>query len=558
MTISRQSDALEATLLHSSDEQRPIDAPPAQDVSQHKVGLVQGDRPQFADETARLLQNRLTAATLVLAVIMALAFVSSFFATYSPLPVLRAAILAAVVASHLYLWTRPGLVLAQLRYWELGLFGAVCVQVLLMMSARLLEFSRAGDVASAVAVEHQYLGAWSVLILLYGILMPNPWKRALSVLLVAASLPYLLLFWLRLQVPAVSEALASADIGSAFPLPFVAASVATYGAYIIHSIRREAFKNRQLGQYRLVRKLGSGGMGEVHEAEHQLLKRPCAIKLILPSKANDAATLARFEREVRATARLTHWNTVEIFDYGRADDGTFYYAMELLPGLSLEQLVQRHGPLAPERAVHFLRQACSALSEAHAKGLIHRDIKPANIFAAERGGVYDVAKLLDFGLVREQVAGTDPKLTQEGYFSGSPLYMCPEQAEAYDKLDARSDIYSLGAVAYYLVTGRPPFVGSSVWEVIRAHSCTPVEPPSAVNSSVPADLQAVILRCLEKRPQDRFPNAASLHEALGACRCAGKWTEAEATAWWMGPGILSHREGKVAQIDEATGKIALT
>ena len=525
---------MDATLVHSSDEQPSAAGQADADVSRMKIGLVKGGRPQFADETARLLQDRLMASSLVLAAIMAVAFVFNLFAAYSPLPLLRAAILAVVVASYLLLRARPGLPLGQLRYVELGVFGAVCVQLLLMMGSRLVEFAREGDFASALAVEHQYLGGWSVLILLYGILMPNPWRRALTVLIVAASLPYLLLFGLRVQSPAVSQALASANIGLNVPLPFVAASIATYGAYIIHSIRREAFKNRQLGQYRLVRKLGAGGMGEVHEAEHQLLKRPCAIKLILPSKANDPATLARFEREVQATARLTHWNTVEIFDYGRADDGTFYYAMELLPGMSLEQLVHRHGRLSPERAVHFLRQACSALDEAHAKGLIHRDIKPANIFAAERGGVYDVAKLLDFGLVREQFATSDMKLTQEGFFSGSPLYMCPEQAESYDKLDARSDIYSLGAVAYFLVTGRAPFVGSSVWEVIHAHSYTPVEPPSSLNRCVPADLEAVILRCLQKRPQDRFLDAASLSEALNKCQCAGKWTDAAAKAWWMG------------------------
>ena len=524
---------LEATSLHFSGEQPPADAHPSHDVSQMKVGLVKGDRPQFADETARLLQNRLTAASLVLAAIMALALVSSLFATYSPLPVLRAVILAAVAASYLHLRARPGLPLTQLRYWELAVFGAVCAQVILMMGARLVEFSRAGDAVSAVATEYQYLGVWSVLILLYGILMPNPWRRALAVLLVVASLPYLLIFLLRMQFPAVSEALAADNVGSGFPMPFVAAAVATYGAYVIHAIRREAFKNRQLGQYRLIRKLGAGGMGEVHEAEHQLLKRPCAIKLIHPSKSNDPATLARFEREVQATARLTHWNTVEIFDYGRTEDGTFYYAMELLPGLSLEQLVQNHGPLPPARAVHFLRQACNALGEAHSKGLIHRDIKPANIFAAERGGVYDVAKLLDFGLVREQFAAGDMKLTQEGTFSGSPLYMCPEQAEAYDKLDARSDIYSLGAVAYYLVTGRAPFVGNTVWEVIVAHSHSAVEPPTRLNPSIPAELEAVILRCLEKQPQHRFPDADSVAETLTRCERDAQWTDADAKAWWM-------------------------
>jgi serine/threonine-protein kinase len=207
--------------------------------------------------------------------------------------------------------------------------------------------------------------------------------------------------------------------------------------------------------------------------------------------------------------------------------------MELLPGLSLEDLVKRYGPLPPERAVHLLRQVCKGLREAHAKGLIHRDIKPANVFAAERGGVYDVAKLLDFGLVKEHSSGaTDVKLTQPGTFSGSPFYMCPEQVKAYDKLDARSDIYSLGAVAYYLVTGRPPFVADNVWDVITAHARDPVEPPANVNPGIPADLELAIIRCLAKLPANRFQDVESLDKALAACACAGQWTEERAAAWW--------------------------
>jgi eukaryotic-like serine/threonine-protein kinase len=231
-------------------------------------------------------------------------------------------------------------------------------------------------------------------------------------------------------------------------------------------IRREAFQAKQLGQYVLKRRLGAGGMGEVYQAEHQLLKRPCAVKLIKPDKQTDPAALARFEREVQATAKLTHWNTVEIFDYGHADDGTFYYAMELLPGLSLEDLVKFHGPVPAERAVHFLRQACAALTEAHAKGLIHRDLKPANLFAAERGGVYDVVKLLDFGLVREQKRAQDLKLTQPGSFSGSPLYMCPEQVK---------DVRQTGCAQRHLLARRgrllPPHRASSVRGRQRLGDC---------------------------------------------------------------------------------------
>ena len=233
----------------------------------------------------------------------------------------------------------------------------------------------------------------------------------------------------------------------------------TFGARTISRLRRQVAEARQLGQYRLRRRIGAGGMGEVYLAEHQLLKRPCAVKLIRPDDAADPKALERFEREVRLTATLSHPNTVEIYDYGRAEDGTYYYVMEYLPGLSLAELVERHGPLPPARAVYLLRQVCGALREAHAAGLIHRDIKPSNIFAARRGGMDDVAKLLDFGLVRPAATARAAHLSEEGQILGTPLFMSPEQATGGRELDERSDIYSLGAVAYYLLTGRPPFDG---------------------------------------------------------------------------------------------------
>ena len=247
---------------------------------------------------------------------------------------------------------------------------------------------------------------------------------------------------------------------------------ATIGAHTIGRLRREAFEARQLGQYRLGRPLGRGGMGEVYLAEHQLLKRPCAIKLIRPDKAGDPTVMARFEREVRSSAKLSHWNNIDIFDYGRTEDGTFYYVMEYLPGLSLFDLVTRHGPLPAGRVIYLLRQTCDALGEAHAMGLIHRDIKPANIFAAQRGRHYDVAKLLDFGLAKP-VATLDEEseqLTQAGSITGSPLYLSPEQAMGEVEPDARSDLYSLGAVGYFMLTGRPPFTYDKPMRLLIAHA----------------------------------------------------------------------------------------
>ena len=231
-------------------------------------------------------------------------------------------------------------------------------------------------------------------------------------------------------------------------------------------------------------RLGGGGMGDVYLAEHRMLKRPCAVKLIRQEHLGDAHTLARFEREVRATAQLSHWNTILIFDYGRNDDGVFYYAMEYLPGLSLDNLVRRYGPMPPARVIYLLRQACDALHKAHEAGLVHRDIKPANLFAAYRGGHHDVAKLLDFGLVKTLQVGDGIQLSREDTIAGSPLYIAPEQVVHNQPPDRRADIYSIGAVAYYLLTGHPPFMGESAMEVMVAHMRDPVVSPTQVRPEV--------------------------------------------------------------------------
>jgi serine/threonine-protein kinase len=273
-------------------------------------------------------------------------------------------------------------------------------------------------------------------------------------------------------------------------------------------------------------------MGEVYLAEHQLLKRPCALKLIRPGIASGVQALARFEREVRLTATLSHPNTVEIYDYGRTEDGTYYYVMEYLPGLSLAELVERHGPLPPGRAVYLLRQVCGSLREAHAAGLIHRDIKPSNIFAARQGGIDDVAKLLDFGLVLPVAQLDAPHMTGEGWVLGTPLFMSPEQAKGGEELDRRSDIYSLGAVAYYLLTGRPPFDRVDGIALRIAHARDPVVPPSQVRDDISQDLERVVLRCLAKDAADRYPDAQSLERALGACACTSDWDQDRAARWW--------------------------
>ncbi|MBV9124626.1 MAG: serine/threonine protein kinase [Planctomycetes bacterium] len=312
-----------------------------------------------------------------------------------------------------------------------------------------------------------------------------------------------------------------------------AAVIAVFGSHKIRQLQEKAYEAQRIGQYRLKEVLGFGGMGAVYLAEHVLLRRPCAIKLIRPDQAGDPRTLIRFEREVRATATLTHWNTIEIFDYGHTEDGTFYYVMEYLPGKNLEDLVEQHGPMPPERAVHLLRQVCQALREAHGIGLIHRDIKPSNIFASERGQVYDVAKLLDFGLVKTMgLEDASVKLTRDGAFTGSPAFMSPEQALGGDQLDARSDIYNVGAVGYFLLTGQLLFDRPSTLQMLHAHAYEPLVPVPEFHDKVPTDLQEVILRCLEKEPNRRFPDAGTLEKALAACQSAGRWTAEQAEEWW--------------------------
>ena len=299
------------------------------------------------------------------------------------------------------------------------------------------------------------------------------------------------------------------------------AVIAGYGSYRIAVFREDANEARQLGQYVLRERIGEGGMGEVFRAEHQFLRRPCAVKLIRPEQAGDAATLTRFEREVQSTAALTHPTTVQIFDYGRADDGTFYYVMEYLDGRSLDKVVAEEGPLEPTRAVGILRQLCGALGEAHERGLIHRDIKPANVVLGTRGRMPDVAKLLDFGLVAPvRVPGgngdssASGRLTHAGMIVGTPEYMSPEQCAGDEHIGVASDVYALGALGYFLLTGRSPFGGRGVVQVLAAHLHETPRPVHELRPDVSPALSAVIARALEKAPVNRYASADDFASAL--------------------------------------------
>jgi hypothetical protein len=290
---------------------------------------------------------------------------------------------------------------------------------------------------------------------------------------------------------------------------------------------------RQLGQYTLEEKIGVGAMGSVYRARHAMLRRPTAVKLLEPEKMS-AVAVARFEREVQLTSQLNHPNTVAIYDYGRTPEGVFYYAMEYLDGINLEDLVGRHGPQPEGRVIAILRQVCGSLAEAHGLGMIHRDIKPANIILGCRGGVFDFAKVLDFGLVKDVGSTQDLKLTAANSVTGTPLYLSPEGIERPDAVDARSDLYAVGAVGYFLLTGTPVFQGGNIVEVCRQHATVAPEPPSQrLGRAINPCLEALLLRCLAKSPSERPASAQAVIDELDRCEPAPAWTCADAETWWV-------------------------
>lgn len=370
-------------------------------------------------------------------------------------------------------------------------------------------------------------------IMAYGTLIPNTWHRCAAVISCIVCCPLAVVIAVGLFGSHYSG---STLLLLLFEMVFwlaIGSGLAIFGAHRMEILRQRVAEARTLGQYKLCQRLGSGGMGEVYLAEHTLLRRPCAIKLIRPDRVGDPQNVVRFMQEVQATATLSHPNTVQVFDYGHAEDGTFYYVMEYLPGLTLEQLVKDHGPLPPERAIHFLRQICDALSEAHSIGLIHRDIKPSNVIICQRGGRHDTAKLLDFGLAVPLRMATGGESRNDGVVvAGTPAYMSPEQSSGQEVLDVRSDIYSIGAVAYFLLTGQAPFGGRPVAKMLAAHIGEIPVPLSHHRPDVSVDLETLVLRCLAKKPADRFSDVRSLQDTLTSCASGAEWTSERAAQWW--------------------------
>ncbi|MDA7979625.1 MAG: serine/threonine protein kinase [Pirellulales bacterium] len=442
---------------------------------------------------------------------------------------LGAITILACALGGLFIFTR--VTTFMLRFAEFVIFATPAVFFLIVDSLILRQLAEANGASIPISA------SWLILMMIYALMIPNTWRRAAVVLGLCLAAPMVLLLVLRASGPPLSEMLAMGRISVEGLKLTVGAVAATYGVYVINSLRTRVFEANQIGLYQLKRLLGRGGMGEVHLAEHQLLKRPAAIKVITPQNAGDPKAMIRFEREVQTAATLTHPNTIEIYDYGHTDDGTFYYVMEFLKGLNLSDLVKRHGALPEQRVLHLLQQAAGALGEAHRAGLIHRDLKPANIFAAVRGGLYDYVKLLDFGLVKDSGQANSPEVqrndvTMEGSITGSPHYMSPEQSVG-GTADARSDLYSLGAVGYFLLTGRPPFDGENPMAVLIAHARDGVTPLSDLRGEISPKLEAIIHRCLEKQPEERFQSAEELAAALDQCVIPGEWTFAKAAKWWQ-------------------------
>ncbi len=326
------------------------------------------------------------------------------------------------------------------------------------------------------------------------------------------------------------ESYAFSEVYSASAIWLMAVGLCTLASRTLYGLRRTAANFTRLGQYTLERKLGEGGMGEVYLANHSLLRRPAAVKLLPVEKAG-AASIARFEREVQRTAELQHPNTITVFDYGRTPEGVFYYAMEFIDGATFDELVQVDGPQSPERVRHLLLQAVGPLIEAHNAGLIHRDIKPANMMV--RGQMpQDLVKVMDFGLVKDLSQNADPALSQLGQITGTPQYMAPESIRDPLAVDARADLYALGAVAYYLLTGSPVFEAATVVEVCSHHLHTTPEAPSVrLGSELPRELEELILSCLEKDPELRPQSAREVHSALLALELE-PWRDGDAEAWW--------------------------
>jgi serine/threonine-protein kinase len=396
-------------------------------------------------------------------------------------------------------------------------------------------------IALAIGVVNQWTPnvtglSWiCVLVVTHPVIVPNTRRKTLIAALAAASMDPvgLLLTGARgVELPEFSA------LVWAYVPNYICAFLAVLPSHVIRRLGQQVSSARRLGSYQLGERVGRGGMGEVYRATHRMLARPAAIKLIRPEMLGTGSPQAaralaqRFQREANAAALLCSPHTIDLYDFGVAEDGTLFYVMELLEGVDLRTLVKRFGPVPAARAIHFLQQACRSLAEAHARGLVHRDIKPSNIHACRFGLEVDFLKVLDFGLVRLEEPGLDVHATIPGVMAGTPSFMAPEQALGR-AVDRRADLYSLGCVAYWLLTGRLVFEAETPVQMLERQMDAVPDPPSRhAELHVPDQLDALILSCLAKKPADRPRDAAELSVALAACAVSEAWTAERAQHWW--------------------------
>jgi hypothetical protein len=438
--------------------------------------------------------------------------------------------------------------LAAIRSLDVGFTWVVCTLWPLL-----------GYWASPTApVEFSVILATTYTLIARSVVVPSTFWRTFFISAIAV-VPTLVLFYVREM--SFAGALGQEQLQSFLLFStlwcLVAVFVASLQSRLLYGLRERIREASRLGQYTLEERIGEGGMGVVYRATHAMLRRPAAIKLLLPERAGER-DLARFEREVQNTSRLMHPNTISIFDYGRSSEGTFYYVMEYLDGFDLEWLVEAEGPLEPSRAIRILTQASGALAEAHALELIHRDIKPANLILTERADEPDVVKVVDFGLVKTLSKSAEPGLSQTNAITGTPLYLSPEAISAPGTVDHRSDLYALGAVGYYLVTGRHVFEARTVVELCSKHLLElPVPPSERLGKGLPEDLETLILACLAKSPDARPATALALRDALllAAERCP--FDIAGARRFWAERAPKLRRERKHAHPSGTTRTMAI-
>jgi serine/threonine-protein kinase len=423
-------------------------------------------------------------------------------------------------------------------------YGAVRWGGLASAALTLLDVSTCvllGVFVSIIGVEHGGVASVDfagiiLLVVARTALVPSHWLRAALTAGVAALTWPAVMAVESLLVPDLRDQWAGRGAGDfVYGSLFILGAVAlcTAGSHAQWRARLQVHQARRLGNYRLKMRIGSGGNGDVWIARQEALGRDVALKVLKERGQLDEEKIRRFEREARAAASLAHPNTIRIFEFGASDDGVLFIAMELLDGLDVDALVEVAGPLHPARAVKLVRQACASLAEAHVKGIVHRDIKPANLFVTHAGDDYDFIKLLDFGVARV-VEGQQPSLTETGILFGTPAYMSPEVCGG-ERASTRSDIYSLGAVLYYMLTGTQLFPDRTFAETVMSHISRTPEPPSArLGKELPQGLEVTVMRCLQKKREDRFRSVRELDDALAAIQGLGEWTRDDARAWWTG------------------------